>query len=105
MSWESLDFKCHCGHYFSEITKRSKRDEAHLCPECETVSAYRCLSIPNVSTEKLSTAIPDVVAKGRFDHIREEQTLKKIKSDARVAGDRATEKKVSREIKKVQKRT
>ena len=104
MSWESLDLKCQCGHTFEDLVKRSERDEAHLCPECGKESAYRCMSVPNVSTDKLSTAIPDVVARGRFNHIREEQALKKMKSDARVSRDRATEKKLDAEIKKVRKK-
>jgi len=93
-----------CEYSWNDLIERSTRDDMHQCPECQLWAAKRTFSVPNVSTTKLSQSIPEAAARGRFDHFREEQTLKKAKAAARVSGDRVTERKVEAEMKKVKVR-
>lgn len=100
----SETFLCaECDHTWCDTVDRSERDEFQKCPECQYWAAKRTFSVPNVSTAKLSKSIPEAASRGRFDQFREEQTLKKAKSAARISGDRTTEKKVDAEMKKVKK--
>ena len=39
--------------------------------------AHRTQSVPHVSTEKMSESIPSVVAKGRFDGLRDQHEMRK----------------------------
>jgi len=48
-----------------------------------------------------SASMPSAVGKGRFDKLREQQSLKKEKAHARETGDATTEKKINREVKKL----
>jgi hypothetical protein len=45
--------------------------------------------------------MPAAVGGGRFDKLREQQALKKEIAHSRETGDRATEKKANREMKKL----
>jgi len=100
----SETFLCaECDHTWTDLIDRKDRDEFQYCKECGWFAAKRTFSVPNVSTSKTSQSIPEVASRGRFDHFREQQTLKKAKSEARRTGDRDTEKKVDAELKKVRK--
>jgi hypothetical protein len=98
-------YKCSdekCGHLFDELVQYEYRDEVQDCPECQSDAPRtweQCF--PQVSTEKTSESIPGVAARGRFDKLREKQSLKKEKAAARQSGDRATEKKINKEMKKL----
>jgi hypothetical protein len=101
-SYISETMLCHnpeCGQISDDILDRALRDEFHVCKHCGEKQAKRTFSVPNVSTSKTSQSIPDVAAKGRFDHIRRSQMLKKERAKARARGDWTTEKKVIKEQK------
>ena len=102
MGWISETMRCAvCKHTYSDLLDRDKRDDVYSCPECGQEEARRTWSVPNVSTEKLSKSIPDSVAKGRFDGLRAKQELRKEKANARSNGDRVSEDKISKELRKL----
>ncbi len=90
-----------CAVTYDDLIDKTQRDEAHECRSCGQITAYRTMTVPNISTSKLSATIPDVVASGRFDRIRDQSMLKKEKARARERGDRETEKKVNKELQQV----
>jgi hypothetical protein len=90
-----------CGHSGTELLDRDKRDEASQCPACESLAYHRTWAVPHVSTEKTSASIPDVVGAGRFDRERTKQTLKKEKARARSSGDKVSEQKINKEMRKL----
>jgi hypothetical protein len=104
MSWISETMLCGaCDHQYPDTIKRSERDDTYKCPECGEAASKRTWSIPNVSTEKLSRSLPDVVGTGRFDRLKQKQALTKERAAARETGDRVSEKKLTKEIRKVNK--
>ena len=92
-----------CNHEFEELLERDKRDDTYPCPECGKLEAKRTWGVPHVSTAKTSASMPDAVGKGRFDGIRTAQALRRAKQEARVSGDRESEKKIATEITRSQK--
>ena len=92
-----------CNHTYFDLLERSNRDDTYACPECRTLAAKRTWSTPHVSTEKLSQTLPDVVGTGRFDSLKQQQALKKERAHSREVGDRTSERKIDKELKKVNK--
>lgn len=94
-------YKCpDCGHQFEALVDYDSREHT-ACIQCGSV-ANRTWSgwTMNVSTRN-SASMPAATASGRFDSLKEKQKLIKEKSEARVSGDRETEKKISKEMKKL----
>ena len=95
-------YKCEsCDELFDALVQYEVRDETQDCIECGADAPRtweQCF--PQVSTEKTSQSIPAAAARGRFDGLRRRQELKKEKAAARVSGDRTTEKKIDKEMKK-----
>lgn len=89
-----------CDDRFEKVVDYEGRESTD-CPECGA-TCQRTWSgwSPNMSTRN-SASMPDNVGKGRFDSLRTKQQLVKEKADARVRGDRATEKLIDREVKKI----
>ena len=97
----SYVYKCDtCKDTFEAIVNFDER-ETTPCPICETVCVRAWTGwSPNMSTRN-SASMPSAVGKGRFDKLREQQSLKKEKAHARETGDATTEKKINREVKKL----
>ena len=89
-----------CGFRFTAIVNYDDR-ETQPCEECGS-AAERTWSgwTMNVSTRN-SASMPAVTSKGRFSNLRNKQELVKEKSKARENGDRDSEKRLSKEIKKL----
>jgi hypothetical protein len=88
----SIDVVCDtCGHRETVAVDRDMRNEDRFCTQgCGGLAtrAWGGFSLA-VSTEKLSESIPDNVASGRFDHLRDTQQLKRelTKTKQAVARD------------------
>lgn len=77
MSYLSIEVQCEeCQDVSGIIVEREQRNDPQICLSCGG-EATRIWSVPNVSTVKLSEAIPDVVAKGRFDRAKEVHKARK----------------------------
>lgn len=99
MSLKRYNYKCSDCGVFDSLVEYEDRETPQECPGCgaaECARTWEGVTI-NVSTEKLSQSIPDVVAKGRFNKLREQQALKKEIASARERGDFVTEKKAKKE--------
>jgi hypothetical protein len=97
---KTFDYQCAaCGETEIHLVEEEDRNNNQSCLACGGPSIRMWTS--NFSTEKVSSTMPAAAAKGRFDHLRRRQELKKCKSDARVSGDRQSEKQIDAEIKKL----
>ena len=100
---KTFDYQCaECEVVSIHLVEWEYREQSQACPECGGPSCRLWTS--NFSTEKLSKSIPAEAAKGRFDHHRRKQALKKEKAESRRTGDRESEKKINTEIKKVERK-
>jgi putative FmdB family regulatory protein len=96
------NYKCSDCGIFDSIVSYSSRETPQECPACglDSPRTWEGVTI-NVSTEKLSQTMPEAVAKGRFNKLREQQAMNKEIAYARESGDRESEKKLKREKKKL----
>lgn len=73
----SIDAMCTiCDHKDGYIVEREERNDPVFCKSCGNI-AFRVMSVPNVSTAKLSASIPDAVGQGRFDSLRVQHDARK----------------------------
>lgn len=75
--------------------------ESTDCPVCEATCQRTWSGWSPTMNTRQSASIPDNVGGGRFQGIREQRMLAKEKAAARERGDRATEKLIDRERKKI----
>ena len=94
-------YKCsECDELFDALVSYEIRDEVQDCVACGADAPRtweQCF--PQVSTEKTSVSIPAAASRGRFDHLRRKQAMKKEIANARQSGDRETERKAKAELK------
>lgn len=89
-----------CDKRFNKTVDFDTRESTD-CPDCEAICQRSWSGWSPVMSTRQSASIPDNVGKGRFDGLREKQMLVKEKAAARERGDRATEKLIDRESKKI----
>ena len=89
-----------CDANFDKLVDFDDRESTD-CPVCEA-TCQRTWSgwSPVMNTRQSATMVPEV-GKGRFGKLREQQALNKEKATARERNDRATEKLIDREKKKL----
>ncbi len=96
---KTFDYQCgECEEVAIHLVVWEDRDNNQACPECGGASVRLWSS--TFSTEKCSKSIPGEAARGRFDHLRRKQSLAKEKAACRISGDRVSEKKIDKEIRK-----
>ena len=109
-SYIAWDHACtNCLHLQTELHDRKDVKDLIKCEICDTITSERLISA-NISTSKTSASIPDGTNR-RFDILREGLSLKKELARAREAlgnkdtmANREGEKRVQREIKKLNKK-
>ena len=82
----SIDVMCDtCDHRETVVVDREVRNEDRFCSQgCGGIAARAWGGFQlAVSTEKLSESIPDNVAKGRFNHLKDHQEMKRELSKAK----------------------
>lgn len=85
----SIEVQCEkCEEIYGVLVDKKDKDKPIECEECGGGMARRIWSVPNVSTEKTSASIPDGVAKGRFDGLKDQMMAKKELSKAKQAAGR-----------------
>lgn len=99
----SIDVECQdCQLVTDMIVDKDLRNESQECPDCGG-QAQRVFATINVSTEKLSKAIPDVVAKGRFDTLKRESQFRQMEEKAKTHWRHNTNGENRKEWKRIQK--
>lgn len=97
----SIELKCNeCEEIYGALVDREERNTPQVCEKCHIGLASRVWSVPNVSTTKLSDSIPDVVAKGRFDHQRRQQEARKELAKAKKALSKNPSDKTREEVRR-----
>lgn len=104
MGLMSIDVLCDkCEERYDILVERDQRNDPQLCEICEGGHAHRIMSVPNVSTEKTSESIPQAVAKGRFDGLREQHAMRKELAKAKKEYVQNPTKENHNQIKRVRK--
>jgi putative FmdB family regulatory protein len=99
--WESAKLRCsECGHTYDDLIKRSERDQPHICPECGSNTALRTLSAPSIRTSDSASHLDGT---NRFAKLKESWSLRKAKAKAKSDRKPAEEKRISKEISKLNK--
>lgn len=95
MGWLSYDYECQaCDTITNLIIDSKEKDIPQQCESCKG-DMKRLLAAPRV----MNNALPD--GNGRFSELKESIKLQRARTEAKTAGDRITEKKLSKELKKV----
>jgi hypothetical protein len=104
MPFISIDVHCQkCDEKYPMLVDKDKRNDPQLCDLCDGGMAIRVWSVPNVSTAKTSASIPDNVAAGRFDALRDQHEMRKEVSKAKRAYVADPSSKNAAEVKRLRK--
>jgi hypothetical protein len=104
MAYISIEVICDkCQERYGLLVEREKRNEPQHCDKCGGGMARRVWSVPNVSTTKTSESIPSDVAKGRFDHLRTKQEMRKEVARAKAKYAKDPSSKNAEEVKRTRK--
>lgn len=99
--WESVRLKCElCGNIFDDLVKRAERDEQHICLSCGERAAIRIMAVPSIRTSDSASHLDGT---NRFSKLKETWALRQAKAKAKAGRDFAEEKRISKEINKVNK--
>ena len=98
---KSYVYRCDtCDDSFTAVVDYEDRESTD-CPVCEATCQRTWSGWSPVMNTRQSASMVTEVGKGRFDKLREQQVLTKEKGHARATGDRATEKLIDKERKKL----
>ena len=102
----SIDLACEtCGSVYDDIVDYEERNNPHPCkdPECEGVALRTYATAPVVSTSKMSTIMPECVAKGRFKHEIDQSHLRRDLTSARTKWSKDRSDKSKEEVTRLKK--